>query len=67
MYKNYKTKSAKSTAKKSTGSSYTITSVCDNIYKLSNGVYRARKTMDGVKYSRNFRNLAKAKAWLKSL
>lgn len=39
----------------------------DNIGVLPSGVYRVRKQIDGVCYSKNFTNLRKAKNWLKNL
>jgi hypothetical protein len=45
----------------------TMTSVADNISRLANGRYRARKTVDGRRISRNFTNLKTARAWVKSL
>jgi restriction endonuclease S subunit len=49
--------------KKSSKSPYSTTVASLNISKLTNGMYRARKCIDGVKYSRNFPLLRDAKAW----
>jgi hypothetical protein len=42
--------------------------VCKNIYKVNGtGAYRVRTTINGMSYSKNFRLLREAKAYLKSL
>jgi len=43
------------------------TRVAANIGILGNGTYKARKTVEGVTYSKNCSSLNKAKIWLKSL
>jgi hypothetical protein len=38
-----------------------------NIYKTTNGTFRARKWMNGKRMSKNFTTLTAAKTWLTSL
>lgn len=60
-------KSTKTSTKTNKSVSNSQSTVCENLYLLPSGVYRARRQMNGTIYSRNFTNKAKAKAWLNTL
>jgi hypothetical protein len=69
MRKTTKTKvtgSKNTTTNSANKSTYTSTTT-PNVYKDACGMYRARKCINGVKYSRNFSLLRDAKSWLNSL
>jgi hypothetical protein len=42
------------------------TKVATGIYKTEYGMYRAQRSINGVRYSANFSNLNKAKAYYKN-
>lgn len=64
-------KTAKKTATKKTTKTnrniYSTTSVQENIGVLPSGMYRVRKSVNGVRYSKNFSTLKACRQWLKSL
>lgn len=66
---NMSTKTKKTTTKKATKANksvYTSTTT-KGVYKNEAGMYRARKMINGVNYSRNFSRIADAKTWLNNL
>jgi hypothetical protein len=75
IYNNKNQKMKKTTSNRKTTSKvvtkstnpYTTTRVANNVGRMPNGMYRARKTVNGVSYSRNFPKLKDAKAWIASL
>jgi hypothetical protein len=66
MKKNVVKNTVKRTVKKKANAS-TTTRISTNIGVMPSGVYRARKAVDGVKYSCNFTNLKEARKWINSL
>lgn len=69
MNKTSTKKASKKTAttKRANKTVATNTYVCENIGRLESGMYRARKCVQGVKYSRNFSSIRAAKTWVNSL
>lgn len=67
LLKESMNKTKKSTGRKESNAARGTVSVCTNVSREVNGMYRARKMVNGKRMSRNFDKMKDARAWVNSL